>query len=112
MKCAGTGLPLASLRRPVSISCAISTRTSTLSPAMLARMRIGSGMSASAPADGHLDLLRGVVELPAGLDQGVDVRGLGHLHARRDEGIGALGEGEIGRQRVRVLLDQDRDAAR
>src|SRR5215467_11664673 len=95
MKCAGTSAPLASLRRPVSISCAISTRTSTLSPAMLARMRIGSGMSASAPADGHLDLLRGVIELSAGLDQRIHVRGLGHLHARRDERIGPLGDGEI-----------------
>src|SRR5258708_22615814 len=44
MKCAGMALPLASLRRPVSISWAISTFTSTLSPVMLARMRIGSAI--------------------------------------------------------------------
>src|SRR5262245_46588486 len=88
MKCAGTTLPLASLRCPVSIAWLISTRTSTLSPAMLARMRIASAMSASAPAERHLDLLDGVEVLAVGLDHCVDVRGLGHLHPRGDERIG------------------------
>ena len=44
MNQAGTTLPLLSLRWPVSISCAISTRTSTMSSLALARMRIGSPM--------------------------------------------------------------------
>src|SRR5215467_969743 len=91
MKCAGTSAPPASLRWPVSISWAISTRTSTLSPVMFARMRIGSAMSAPAPAERHLDLLRGVEVLAVGPDHRVDVGRLGHLHARRDEGIGARG---------------------
>src|SRR5437867_3687062 len=79
MKCAGTTAPLASLRSPVSISWLISTRTSTLSPAMLARMRIGSAISASAPAERDLDLLCGVEVLAVGPDHRVDVGGLGHL---------------------------------
>src|SRR5882672_3550310 len=112
MKCAGTTAPFAFLRCPVSISWLISTRTSTLSPAMLARMRIGSAISASAPAEGDLDLLRRVEVLAVGPDHRVDVGGLGHLHAGSDEGIGALGNLEIRRQRVRVLLDQDRDRLR
>src|SRR5215472_9714771 len=110
MKCAGTSAPLASLRWPVSISCAISTRTSTLSPAMLARIRIGSAMSAPAPAERHLDLLRGVEILAAGLDHRVDVGGLGHLHASGDEGIGSGRDVEIRGQRVGILLDQDGDS--
>src|SRR5215813_1851223 len=106
MKCGGTSAPFASLRWPVSISWLISTRTSTLSPVMFARMRIGSAMSAPASAERHLDLLRGVVVLAVGLDHRVDVRGLGHLHARGDEGIGAGGNVEVRRQRVGIFLDQ------
>src|SRR5882672_3151687 len=112
MKCAGTTAPLASLRSPVSISWLISTRTSTLSPAMLARMRMGSAISAPAPAEGDLDLLHRVEVLAVGLHHRVDVGGLGHLHAGGDEGIGAVGDFEVRRQRIRVLLDQDRDRLR
>src|SRR5882724_2218427 len=97
MKCAGTTAPLGSLRWPVSISWLISTRTSTLSPAMLARMRIGSAISASAPAESDLDLLCGVEVLAVGLDHGIDIGSLGHLHAGSDEGIGALGNLKVRR---------------
>src|SRR5882672_474177 len=112
MKCAGTTAPLASLRCPVSMSWLISTRTSTLSPAMLARMRIGSAISAPAPAESNLDLLHRVEVLAVGPDHRVDVGSFGHLHAGRDEGIGAVGDLEIRRKRVRILLDQDRDRLR
>src|SRR5512141_3010304 len=62
MNQAGMSLPLESLRWPVSISWDISTFTSTLSPAIAARIFIGSAMaSASASAKGDFHLLGGVV---------------------------------------------------
>src|SRR5438046_10520967 len=76
MKCAGMALPLASLRRPVSISCAISTFTSTLSPVMLARMRIGSAISTPASADRHFDLLHRMEVLAVRDYERVDIRRL------------------------------------
>src|SRR6266545_2298122 len=108
MKCAGTISPFASLRWPVSMSWLISTRTSTLSPTILARMRIGSAMFLPpAPADGDLDFLHRVIVLPVRLHQRIDVGGLAHLDPRGDEGIGALRNLEDRRQRVRVFLDHD-----
>src|SRR5712691_11400893 len=95
MKCAGMILPCASLRSPVSISWAISTFTSTLSPVMLARMRIGSAISPSAPADGDLDFLHRMEILAVGDHERVDVRRFGHLDAGADEGIGAGGDLEL-----------------
>src|SRR5712691_1631597 len=112
MKCAGMGLPLASLRRPVSISWAISTLTSTLSPVMLARMRIGSAISAPASPDGDLDFLYRVEVLSVRYHERMDVRCFRHLDAGADEGIGAGGDLEFRGQRVRVLFDQDRDGLR
>src|SRR5690242_1966968 len=108
MKCAGTILPCASLRWPVSISWAMSTLMSTLPWSIAARMRIGSAMSASAPADGDFDLLDRVEVLPVREDERVDIGGLGHLDAGRYERVGAGGNLEIRRERVGVLLDQDR----
>src|SRR5712691_7953473 len=81
MKCAGMALPLASLRRPVSISWAISTFTSTLSPVMLARMRIGSAISTSASTNGHLDFLHRMEVLAVRDDERIEVGGLRHLYA-------------------------------
>src|SRR5829696_1933830 len=66
MNHAGMVAPLASLRWPVSISWLMSTFTSTLSPTMLARIFIGSAMSASAPAQGDLHFLGRIVELAVG----------------------------------------------
>src|SRR3972149_1768006 len=109
MKCAGTRLPLASLRSPVSISWAIRTFTSTTSPAMVARMRMGSGMttpfavrwlasdgprqdcmqrlterrSAAAAPQGDLDLFPGEIVLAVGFHQRQNVRGLRHFHSGR-----------------------------
>src|SRR6266702_1362618 len=112
MKCAGMALPLASLRRPVSISWAISTFTSTLSPVMLARMRIGSAISPSAPADGDFDFLHRVEVLAVRCHERVDIRRLRHLDAGADERVGAGGDCEFRGQRVRVLFDQDGDGLR
>src|SRR6266853_567618 len=112
MKCAGIALPLASLRRPVSISWAISTFTSTLSPVMLARMRIGSAISPPASADGDLDFLHRVEVLAVRDHERVDVRRLRHLDAGADEGVGAGWNLEFRGQSVRVLFDQDRDRLR
>src|SRR5438034_681293 len=111
-KCAGMALPLASLRRPVSISCAISTFTSPLSPVMLARMRIGSAMSPPAPADGNLDLLHRMEVLAVRDHERVDIRSLRHLDAGADERVGPRGDREFRGQRVRVLFDQDGDGLR
>src|SRR5204863_7030490 len=92
MNQAGMTAPFASLRWPVSISWLISTFTSTLSPAIEARIFIGSAMSlTSASAESDLHFLGGVVELAVGLDQREHVRRLAHLHARIDPGLGALG---------------------
>src|SRR5512140_940315 len=90
MNQAGTTLPAASLRWPVSISWLINTRTVVLSPAAWARMRIGSAMvyllfadSAAAAAERDLDLFRGVEHLAVGHQRhGEDVRRLAHLDAR------------------------------
>src|SRR5438445_4616546 len=112
MKCAGMALPLASLRRPVSISWAISTFTSTLSPVMFARMRMGSAISASAPADGDLDFLHRVKILAVRDHERIDIRRFGHLDARADEGVGAGWDLEFRGQGVRVLFDQDGDGLR
>src|SRR5690348_11293015 len=112
MKCAGTILPCASLRWPVSISWAMSTLMSTLPRSMAARMRIGSAISASAPADGDFDLLDRVEVPPVREDERVDIGGLGHLDAGRYERIGAGRNLEIRRERVGVLLDQDRNGLR
>src|SRR5713226_5049809 len=101
MKCAGMALPLASLRRPVSISWAISTFTSTLSPVMLARIRIGSAISAPAPADGDIDFLDRMEVLAVRDDERIDVRRLRHLDAGADEGVGAGGDLEFRGQGVR-----------
>src|SRR5689334_13955293 len=86
----------------------MSTLISTLPRSMAARMRIGSAMSASATSDGDLDLLDRVEVLPVREDERVDIGGFGHLDAGRYEGIGTGGNVEIRRERVRVLLDQDR----
>src|SRR5437660_266945 len=112
MKCAGMALPPASLRRPVSISWAISTFTSTLSPVMLARMRIGSAISTPTPADRDLDFLHRVEVLAVRDHERVDVRRLPHLDAGADEGVGAGRDLEIRGQRVRVLFDQDGEGLR
>src|SRR5256714_4190904 len=112
MKCAGMALPPASLRRPVSISWAISSFTSTLSPVMLARMRIGSAMSTSTSTYGDLDLLHRVEVLAVRDDERVDVRRLRHLDAGADEGVGAGRDLEFRGQGVRVLFDQDGDGLR
>src|SRR5256885_9692075 len=85
MKCAGMILPCASLRSPVSMSCDISTFTSTFSPVMLARMRIGSAISTPTSPDGDLDLLHRVQVLAVRDHERVDVRGLRHLDARSEE---------------------------
>src|SRR6266496_3272868 len=112
MKCAGMALPLASLRRPVSISWAISTFTSTLSPVMLARMRIGSAISTSASTNRYFDFLHRVEVLAVRCDERVDIRRLRHLDAGADEGVGAGWNLEIRGQGVRILLDQDGDGLR
>src|SRR5208283_3825040 len=81
MNHAGIGCPCASLRCPLSISWLISTLTSVESPTSVARIFIGSGISASAAAEGDFDLLGGDVVFSVGAHQGVDVRGLRHLDA-------------------------------
>src|SRR4051812_37182090 len=109
MNHAGMSAPFASLRWPVSISWLISTFTSTLSPTMLARIFIGSAISASAPAQGDLDFLGRVIELAvARLHQRDDVGRLPHLHARVDPRLRALRDLEVRREDVGILLDQDR----
>src|SRR5258707_1158776 len=112
MKCAGMILPCASLRSPVSISCDISTFTSTLSPVMLARMRIGSAMSAYTPTDGDLDFLHRMEVLAVRDRERIDIRRLPQLDARADEGVGARGDFEFRGQGARVLFDQDGDGLR
>src|SRR6476619_6499545 len=113
MNQAGMVAPLESLRWPVSISWAIRTFTSTLSPTMLARIFIGSAMSASASAESHFHFLGGVVELAVGrLHQRDDVGRLPHLHARVDPGLRARGNREVRREDVGVLLHQQRDGFR
>src|SRR5471032_757675 len=103
MKCAGTKLPALSLSRPVSISWLMSTFTLTIPSFATARMRIGSAMSASTSAEGHLDFLLHHVELPVGLHQCKNVRGLAHLDARGDRRFRSRGNVEGRRKRVRVL---------
>src|SRR5688572_18759742 len=94
------------------IGWVISTRTSVWTaavfpPASVARIFIGpAAISASAPADGDLDLARGAVVLAAGLGHHAHVRGLAHLHVQLDEGQGAFGEAEATGEREGVLLDQ------
>src|SRR6186997_392365 len=91
MNHAGMVAPLESLRWPVSISWLMSTFTSTLSPAIAARIFIGSAISPSAAAQGHFHFLGGVVELAIGLHQRDDVGCLPHLHARVHPRLGAVG---------------------
>src|SRR3982074_1713911 len=79
MKCAGMGLPLASLRKPVSISWAISTFTSTLSPVVWAARPLGPAISPPPPADGDLDFLHRVEVLAVRDHERIDVRCFGHL---------------------------------
>src|ERR1700704_1335159 len=112
MKCAGMALPLASLRRPVSISWAIRTFTSTLSPVMLTRMRIGSAISPSTPTDGDLDFLHRVKILAVRDHERIDVRCFGHLDAGADEGVCTGWNLEFRGQGARVLFDQDGDGLR
>src|SRR5262245_30588443 len=111
MKCSGTTFPAASLRCPVSIGCAISTRTSSRSPSSFARIFIGSAIafpSAAAAADGDLHLLDGGEELAVGGGRhDPDVRRFAHLRAQRHERQRrALREVEGRDVRERVLLDQ------
>src|SRR5260221_9748301 len=87
MKCAGMILPCASLRSPVSISCDISTFTSTLSPVMFARMRIGSAMSASTPTNSDFDFLHRVEVLAVRDRERINVRCLRHLDVAPDKGF-------------------------
>src|SRR5690606_8932080 len=120
---AGITLPDASLRWPVSISCAISTRTSAAPSFIVARIFIWSAIcvvsgfvglpdrdtgSTAATADGHLDLFPGHVELAVGLHQRHDVRTLAHLDAHADLGICPFEDVVSAGQRVGVLLDQQR----
>src|SRR6185312_568036 len=110
MNQAGTIAPLESLRWPVSISWAMRTFTSTLSPTTVARIFIGSAMFlASAAAEGDLHLFRRVVVLAVRLHQRDHVGRLAHLDARVDPGLGAVGDGEVRGQHVGILLDQERD---
>src|SRR5688500_17370392 len=112
MNQAGMVAPLESLRWPVSISWLISTLTSTLLPAIAARIRIGSAMSASAAAEGDLHLFGGVVELAIGLHQRDDVGALAHLHPGVHPGLGAVGNAEGRGEHVGILLDQQGDLLR
>src|SRR6185503_5536344 len=112
MKCIGTTLPSGSLRWPVSIGWVISTRTSVKPPASVARIFIGPAMSASAPADSHLDLLRRHVMLAAGLGDDAHVGGFAHLHVHLHERQRALGKIELGDEREGVLVDQHQDRGR
>ena len=48
MKCSGTRFPAPSFRCPVSIGCAISTRTSSTSRSSFARIFIGSPIASSS----------------------------------------------------------------
>src|SRR5688572_28012188 len=99
----------------VVIGWVISTRTSVWTaavfpPASVARIFIGpAAISASAPADGDLDLARGAVVLAARNGEHAHVRGLAHLHVELDEGQRALLEVEPAGEREGVLLDQHRD---
>src|SRR5215467_6259673 len=87
----------------------MSTFTSVVSPVTVARIFIGSLISPPAPAERHLDLLRGDVVLPIGSDQCIDVRRLRHLHPRRDRWLGSRWYVKHGSEHVRVFLDQDGD---
>src|SRR5437773_1899198 len=109
MNHAGMTWPFASLRWPVSISWLMSTLISVESPTTLARIFIGSAISASAAAQSDLHFLGCDEVLSIGLDQRVNVRGLRHLDAGRDRRLGAGRKVEHGREHVRILFDQDRD---
>src|SRR5438105_4820663 len=77
MNHAGIVWPFASLRWPLSISWLMSTFTSTLSPAIAARIFIGSAIRlASAAAQGDLHFLGRVVVLAVRLHQREHVRRL------------------------------------
>src|SRR6267154_1888755 len=109
MKWAGTITPSGPLRSPVSSSCAIRILTSTWSACATARIFIGSATTASYR---DLDLLARHVDLPARHRYGHHVRGLVHLDARGHPGLRSLGKEKAGRQRERILVDQDVDLLR
>src|SRR5437870_13282718 len=74
---------------------------------MLARMRMGSAISASASADGDLDFLHRVKILAVRDNERIDIRRFGHLDAGAVEGVGAGWGCEFRGQSCWVLVDQD-----
>src|SRR5258706_1997124 len=109
MKCTGTRLPFASLRWPVSMGCTISTRTSAMPSFSVARILIGSAMSASAAPDGHLDFLRRGIVTAAGLRHDPHEGRFPDLHVDLDVGQGTFAEIEFRGEREGILLDHYRD---
>src|SRR5262245_10421899 len=106
MKC--SGCPLCA----VVMGCVISTRTSVLPPASVARIFMGPAISASAASDSHLDFAsRGVVPAP-GRGHDAHVGSFGHLHVHLDVGQRAVLEVELGRQREGILFQHDRKRGR
>src|SRR5262245_37414847 len=113
MKCNGTSSPLlGSLRRPVSIGCPISTRTSATSPSSFTRIRIGSAIGSrsnslrTAAADRHLDLSNRHEVLAARAYHHTQVGGLSHLDASGNERFGAVLEIEAADKGLRVLVHE------
>src|SRR3954469_12777734 len=90
----------------------MSTRTSVLPPASVARIFMGPAISASAAADRHLDLARGAVVPAAGGGDHADIGGFGHfdveLHVRQR----ALLEFEPGGERKWILLQNHGERCR
>src|ERR1700722_10346205 len=118
MKCGGMISPLASLTKPESIGCWISTWTSVVSPLEIARTRmvdaigmllVNAAASAAATADSYLDFLGGAIKFAAGFHDHDHVAGFRHFeaigHARHRTRRNLVNR----RQRVRIFGGQKCD---
>src|ERR1700722_6911902 len=118
MKCGGMISPLASLTKPESIGCWISTWTSVVSPLEIARTRmvdaigmllVNAAASAAATADSYLDFLGGAIKFAAGFHDHDHVAGFRHFeaigHARQRARRNPVNR----RQCVRIFRGQKRD---
>src|SRR3954451_428723 len=82
----------------------MSTRTSVLPPASVARIFMGPAISAPAAPDRHLDLAGGAVVPAAGGGDHAHIGGLGQFHVELHVRQRALLEFEPGGERKWILL--------